>query len=116
MVGVEGPKSSASECPAVPALSLHRPAPLHARQEQPAERPAAPSLLPAPPCPPNHPAPRTAGKSSLLNALLEEQDILPTNGMRACTACVVEVSHSPLRHYQGTVEFMKPQQWSDTLE
>lgn len=32
------------------------------------------------------PWPRPAGKSSLLNALLGEESILPTNGMRACTA------------------------------
>jgi predicted GTPase len=33
-----------------------------------------------------------AGKSSMLNALLGEEEVLPQNGMRACTACVVEVS------------------------
>lgn len=36
-----------------------------------------------------------AGKSSTINALLGEEDIVPTNGMRACTACVVELSHIP---------------------
>lgn len=33
-----------------------------------------------------------AGKSTLLNALLGETNILPTNGMRACTASVIELS------------------------
>lgn len=33
-----------------------------------------------------------AGKSSMLNCLLGEEDVLPTSGMRACTACVVELS------------------------
>lgn len=32
-----------------------------------------------------------AGKSSCLNALLGEEEVLPQSGMRACTACVVEV-------------------------
>jgi hypothetical protein len=38
-----------------------------------------------------------AGKSSLLNALLSERRLLPTNGMRACTAAIVELSfnHGP---------------------
>ena len=33
-----------------------------------------------------------AGKSTLLNALLGETCVLPTNGMRACTASIIELS------------------------
>lgn len=33
-----------------------------------------------------------AGKSSLFNALVGERRLLPTNGMRACTATIVELS------------------------
>ena len=40
-----------------------------------------------------------AGKSSMLNALLGEENILPTNGMRACTASVIEISHTPKAGY-----------------
>ena len=37
--------------------------------------------------------------------------------MRACTACVVEVSFEPTKGlYKGVVEFMKPEQWQETLE
>jgi hypothetical protein len=36
-----------------------------------------------------------AGKSSLLNVLLGEAELLPTNGMRACTAAAVELSYAP---------------------
>ena len=32
-----------------------------------------------------------AGKSTLLNALLGETSVLPTNGMRACTASIIEL-------------------------
>ena len=32
-----------------------------------------------------------AGKSSLMNALLDHRSVLPTSGIRACTAVVVEV-------------------------
>ena len=34
-----------------------------------------------------------AGKSTLLNALLDETAVLPTNGMRACTASLIEMRH-----------------------
>lgn len=33
-----------------------------------------------------------AGKSSVINAVLDEERLLPTNGMRACTASATEVS------------------------
>ena len=52
------------------------------------------------------------GKSSLLNALLGEEDVLPTNGMRACTASVIEVSYAPPPEghmYVGEVQFMTQQ-------
>lgn len=48
-----------------------------------------------------------AGKSCLLNALLDEEAMLPTSAMRACTAVVVEISRaaegSP---YEAEVEFL----------
>lgn len=48
-----------------------------------------------------------AGKSCLLNALLDEEAMLPTSAMRACTAVVVEISRaaegSP---YEADVEFL----------
>ena len=40
---------------------------------------------------PTLPLPSSPGKSSLLNALLGEEDILPTNAMRASTGCPIEV-------------------------
>lgn len=46
-----------------------------------------------------------AGKSSMLNALLGEEDVLPVNGMRACTASVVEVSYGG-DCYNAEIEFM----------
>ncbi|KAJ7338267.1 hypothetical protein JRQ81_011016 [Phrynocephalus forsythii] len=51
-----------------------------------------------------------AGKSSLLNALLDEEGVLPTSAMRGCTAVVVEISRadggSP---YEAEVEFLSQQ-------
>lgn len=46
-----------------------------------------------------------AGKSSLINAVLDH-DILPTSGMRACTAVVVEISESKSGSYESDIEFL----------
>lgn len=35
-----------------------------------------------------------AGKSSVINALLDEERLVPTNCMRACTAVVTEISYN----------------------
>ncbi|XP_042319361.1 nuclear GTPase SLIP-GC [Sceloporus undulatus] len=57
-----------------------------------------------------------AGKSCLLNALLDEEAVLPTSDMRACTAVVVEVSRaaggSP---YEAEVEFLSREEWYKEL-
>lgn len=49
-----------------------------------------------------------AGKSSLLNALLGEEKVVPTNGMRACTAAIIELEAQPQGQegYSGTVDFV----------
>ena len=35
-----------------------------------------------------------AGKSSVINAMLHEERLVPKNGMRACTAVVTELSYN----------------------
>ena len=62
-----------------------------------------------------------AGKSTLLNALLGEAAILPTNGMRACTACLIELRHEdsdPVRAppYRAEIEFLTKQEWARELD
>ncbi len=56
------------------------------------------------------------GKSSLINALIEEERLLPTNGMRASTAVVIEVSHNPSEDprekYAADIEFCDPDEWA----
>jgi ABC-type multidrug transport system fused ATPase/permease subunit len=51
-----------------------------------------------------------AGKSTLLNSLLGEKDVLPTNGMRACTAVLIELSYADDTprgaDYRGEVDFI----------
>jgi predicted GTPase len=48
-----------------------------------------------------------AGKSSLINAVLDQLNILPTSGMRACTAVVVEViSNMKNEKYEADITFL----------
>ncbi|PVH72346.1 hypothetical protein DL98DRAFT_576869 [Cadophora sp. DSE1049] len=57
-----------------------------------------------------------SGKSSLVNALVDEEVLLPTNGMRASTAVVVELSYNqstdPTKAYTASVEFCSPEEWA----
>ena len=68
------------------------------------------------------------GKSSLLNAVLDEASVLPTSGSRGCTAAVVElVFHSEIIKksddpdkkvpvYKGEVEFITLEDWKKELK
>jgi Fe-S cluster assembly ATPase SufC len=60
-----------------------------------------------------------AGKSTTLNAILGEESILPTNGMRACTAVIIEMRHSrqtDTHKYIGEVEFLTREEWNKELD
>jgi len=58
-----------------------------------------------------------SGKSSLLNALLGHSNILPTSGMRACTAVVVRVSsNTRSKLFEADIEFLTEKEWYDELE
>jgi len=49
--------------------------------------------------------------------MLGEESILPTSGMRACTAVVVEVSYNQKEDgYHGEVEFLDRKEWYRELE
>ena len=59
-----------------------------------------------------------AGKSSVINAMLDEETLVPTNCMRACTAVVTEISYNyedgwP---YKAEVEFISRQDWQKMLK
>lgn len=60
-----------------------------------------------------------AGKSSIINAVLDEEYLLPTNGMRACTAVVAELSynHSPYEDekYRAEIHFISAEEWTREL-
>lgn len=61
-----------------------------------------------------------AGKSSVLNALLGEEIVVPTNGMRACTAVPTELSwnkfEEPTKKYRAVIEFVNENDWRRELE
>ncbi|KAG9930480.1 hypothetical protein KCU86_g8172, partial [Aureobasidium melanogenum] len=60
-----------------------------------------------------------AGKSSVINAILDEERLVPTNCMRACTAVVTEMSWNPNEDesskYRAEIEFIKPAEWEKEL-
>ncbi|KAK5957182.1 hypothetical protein OHC33_001553 [Knufia fluminis] len=57
-------------------------------------------------------------KSSVINALLGEQQLIPTNCMRACTAVVTEISYNDRNEspYGATIEFVSESEWRKELE
>ena len=60
-----------------------------------------------------------AGKSSLLNAVVDQEGLLPTHGSRACTASIIEVKYNddndPARLYRAEIEFINESSWADEL-
>lgn len=60
-----------------------------------------------------------AGKSSVINAMLDEERLVPTNCMRACTAVVTEMSWNTSTdrssRYRGEIEFIEPADWEKEL-
>jgi ABC-type dipeptide/oligopeptide/nickel transport system ATPase component len=58
-----------------------------------------------------------AGKSSVINALVDEQRLLPTSCMRACTAVVTELSYNHEQApYRAEIEFIAREDWRKELE
>lgn len=57
-----------------------------------------------------------AGKSSLINALLDEEQLVPTSSMKACTAVVTEISynHQAVK-YRAEFEFVSHDSWRHEL-
>lgn len=58
-----------------------------------------------------------AGKSLVINALLEEERLVPTNCMRACTSVVTEISmnHEDVP-YRAEIEFIGADDWYKELK
>lgn len=57
-----------------------------------------------------------AGKTSFINAVIDEESLLPTNCMRACTATITEISFNTGRsRYRADIEFLSRADWRDEL-
>jgi hypothetical protein len=56
-----------------------------------------------------------AGKSSTLNAILDD-NIVPTSGMRACTAVVTEIAYHDRDTIDGDVSFLGEREWRDEID
>ncbi|KAF5370055.1 hypothetical protein D9758_001123 [Tetrapyrgos nigripes] len=55
-----------------------------------------------------------AGKSSILNAVLDD-NIVPTSGMRACTAVVTEIGYHDKNTIDADVSFLSASEWKQEL-
>jgi hypothetical protein len=60
-----------------------------------------------------------SGKSSIINAILDEEMLVPTNCMRACTAVITEISWNssddPEQRYRAEIEFISKDAWTHEL-
>ncbi|XP_030591891.1 nuclear GTPase SLIP-GC-like [Archocentrus centrarchus] len=57
-----------------------------------------------------------AGKSSLINAIIEERNLLPSGSVTACTSVMIKVEanlHSD--NYEADIEFITKEEWKDEL-
>lgn len=61
-----------------------------------------------------------SGKSSLINAVLDEELLLPTSSMSACTSVAIEISWNesddPQSCYSAKVELLTKEEWRSELE
>ncbi|XP_075938971.1 nuclear GTPase SLIP-GC-like [Anarhichas minor] len=57
-----------------------------------------------------------AGKSSLINAVIGEKDLLPSGDVRACTSVMIEVeANMQNSKYEANIEFITKEEWKDEL-
>ncbi|CAC5380156.1 unnamed protein product [Mytilus coruscus] len=54
-----------------------------------------------------------AGKSSLINAVVDQFSVLPTSGTQACTSVVVKIEKNEdgEQHYEADIEFLSREEW-----
>uniref|UniRef100_A0A8C9XTJ7 Dynamin N-terminal domain-containing protein n=1 Tax=Sander lucioperca TaxID=283035 RepID=A0A8C9XTJ7_SANLU len=57
-----------------------------------------------------------AGKSSLINAVIGEKNLLPTGDVSACTSVMIKVeANKQNKTYQADIEFIPNEEWKDEL-
>ncbi|KAL4593641.1 nuclear GTPase SLIP-GC-like [Arapaima gigas] len=57
------------------------------------------------------------GKSSLINAIVNERHILPSGGSQACTSVIVNVqANTESNKYRADIEFISREDWNEELQ
>ncbi|KAK2893847.1 hypothetical protein Q8A73_016331 [Channa argus] len=56
-----------------------------------------------------------AGKSSLINAVIREKDLLPNGNISACTTVMIKVEATPNLKYEAEIEFITKEEWKDEM-
>ncbi|XP_039467052.1 nuclear GTPase SLIP-GC-like [Oreochromis aureus] len=57
-----------------------------------------------------------AGKSSLINAIIEEKNLLPSGSVSACTSVMIKVeANMQGSNYEADIEFITAEEWKDEL-
>ncbi|XP_067426364.1 nuclear GTPase SLIP-GC-like [Thunnus thynnus] len=57
-----------------------------------------------------------AGKSSLINAIIEEKNLLPSGSVSACTTVMIKVeANMHNQKYEADIEFITKEEWKDEL-
>ncbi|XP_045897258.1 nuclear GTPase SLIP-GC-like [Micropterus dolomieu] len=57
-----------------------------------------------------------AGKSTLINAIIGEENLLPSGNVKACTAVIIKVDATKLNSkYEAEIEFITKEEWKDEL-
>nr|XP_023406987.1 nuclear GTPase SLIP-GC [Loxodonta africana] len=57
-----------------------------------------------------------AGKSSLINAIIQQEMFLPVSGENICTSCIVQVSSGCCDQYEAKIHFLSDQEWKEELK
>ncbi|XP_063064201.1 nuclear GTPase SLIP-GC-like isoform X2 [Engraulis encrasicolus] len=60
--------------------------------------------------------PTGCGKSSLLNAILGEPDLLPTGSLEACTSVIIQVEAKTGGNYRATIDLISEEEWRKELK
>ncbi|XP_039467632.1 nuclear GTPase SLIP-GC-like isoform X1 [Oreochromis aureus] len=57
-----------------------------------------------------------AGKSSLINAIIKEKNLLPSGSVNACTSVMIKVeANTRSLKYEAEIEFITKEEWKDEL-
>ncbi|XP_007936964.2 nuclear GTPase SLIP-GC [Orycteropus afer afer] len=57
-----------------------------------------------------------AGKSSLINAIIQQAMFLPVSGESICTSCIVQVSSGCCDQYEAKIHLLSDQEWKEELK